>query len=129
MYIGVCVCIQYIITLTQRRFFRGGKGGQASLTFYQSTNKIKAVFIPEFVSYMKMSRLIKQEKFSYLYVSNRKCYRYRLDKVLVVVELINRWRCCHQVGNVGKFPLGYQGNGCSTNKKAGLFCLYIQYRS
>ena len=50
----------------QRRFFRGGKGGQASLTFYQSTNKIIAVFIPDFMSYMKMSRLIKRS-FSYLY--------------------------------------------------------------
>ena len=47
----------------QRRFFRGGKGGQASPTIYQSTNKIIAVFIPDFVSYMKKSRLIKQEKF------------------------------------------------------------------
>ena len=76
-----------------------------------------------------MSRLIKQETFFVSLHSNRKRYRYRLDKVLVVVELINRWRCCHQVGNVGKFLLGYHGNGCSTNKKAGLFCLYIQYRS
>ena len=47
----------------QWRFFRGGKGGQASLTFYLSTNKIIAVFIPNFVSYMEMSRLIKQQKF------------------------------------------------------------------
>ena len=46
----------------RRRFYRGGKGGEASLTFYQGTNKIIAVFIPDFVSYMKMSRLIKQEK-------------------------------------------------------------------
>ena len=43
--------------------FIGGKGGQASLTFFQSTDKIIAVFIPDFVSYMKISRLIKQEKF------------------------------------------------------------------
>ena len=47
----------------QRQFFRGGKRGQASLTIYQSTNKIIAVFIPNFVSYIKKSRLIKQEKF------------------------------------------------------------------
>ena len=52
-----------VVHLMQRRFFRGGKGGQASLTFYQITNKIIAVFIPDFVSYMKKSRLIKQEKF------------------------------------------------------------------
>ena len=64
----------------------------------------------------------------YLYVSNRKHYRYRSDKELMVVELINRWRCCLQVGNGGKFLLGYHGNGCSTNKNAGLFCLYILYR-
>ena len=55
------------IPCKQRRFFRGGKGGQASLTFYQSTNKIKAVFILDFMSCMKISRLIKQEKFSNLY--------------------------------------------------------------
>ena len=47
----------------------------------------------------------------------------------MVVVLINRWCCCPQVGNVGKFFLGYHGTGCSTNKKGGLFCLYIQYRS
>ena len=77
----------------QRRFFRGGKGGQASLTFYQSTNKIVVMFIPDFVSYI-----------SYLYVSNRKRNRYQTDKELVVVGLVNRWRCCLQVGNGGKFP-------------------------
>ena len=106
----------------QRRFFRGGK----------STNKIIAVFIPDFVSYMKMSRLIKQEKFFVsllLSASNRKCYCYRSDKELVVVELINRWHFCLQVGNRNKFLLGYHGNGCSIDKKTDLFCLYIQYRS
>ena len=51
----------------QQRFFRGGKGGQASLICDHSANKIIAVFIPDFVSYIKMSRLIKQEKFSCLY--------------------------------------------------------------
>ena len=79
-----------------------------------------------------MPRLIKQEKFfvsPLLSASNRKCYRYRLDKELVVVELINRWRYCLQVGNRGKILLGYHGNGCSTNKEAGLIYLYIQYRS
>ena len=113
--------------ICQRRFFGGGKGGQASLTFYQITNKIISVLISDFVSYMKMSRLIKQEKFSYLYVSNRKCHR--SDKELVAVELISRWPSCLQVGNRGKFLLGYHGNSSSTNKKADLFCLYIQYRS
>ena len=54
---------QLIRTSEQRRFFRGGKGRQASLTFLQSTNKIIAVFIPDFMSYMKMSRLIKQKFF------------------------------------------------------------------
>ena len=113
-------------------FFRGGKGGQASLTFYQSTSKIIAVFIPDFVSYMKMPRLIEQEKFFVsllLSASNRKLYRYQSDKELVVIELINRWRCCHQVGNRGKIILGFHGDSCSTNKKTGLFYLYIQYRS
>ena len=76
-----------------RWFFRGGKVGQASLTFYQSTNKIIVVIIPDFMSYMKMSRLIKQKKFFIsllLSASNRKRYRYRSDKELVVIELINR---------------------------------------
>ena len=115
----------------QRWFFRGGKGGLASLTFYQSTNKIIAVLISDFVSYMKMPRFIKQKFFVsvLLSASNRKCYWYRLDKELVVIELINRWRCCLQVGNRGKILLGYHGNSCSTNKKADLFHLYIQYRS
>ena len=118
--------------MLQRRFFRGGKGGQASLTFYQSTNTIIAVFIPNFVSYMKMPTLIEQEGFFVsllLSANNRKRYRYRTDKELMVVELINRWRCCLQVGNREKILLGYHGNDCSTNKKAGLFYLYIQYGS
>ena len=51
------------LNLHQRRFFGEGKGGQASLTFYQGTNKIIAVLIPDFMSYMKMPRLIEQEKF------------------------------------------------------------------
>ena len=38
---------------------RGGKGGRASLTFSQYTNKIISVFIPDFMSYMEMYRLIK----------------------------------------------------------------------
>ena len=116
----------------QQQFFRGGKGGQASLTFYQSTNKIIAVFIADIMSYMKMSRLIKQEKFFVsllLSANNRKCYRYRTDKELVVIELINRWRCCLKVDNRDKILLGYHGNDCSTNKEAGLFYLYIQYGS
>ena len=75
-----------------------------------------------------MSRLIKQENFSYLYLSNRKRYRDRSDKELVVVELINRWCCCLQVGNRGNILLGYHDYGCSTNNKA-FFSLYIQYRS
>ena len=47
------------VTRRQRLFFRGGKGGQASLTFYQSTNKIIAVLVSDLVSYMKISRLVK----------------------------------------------------------------------
>ena len=46
----------------------------------------------------------------------------------MVIELINRWCCCLQVGNICKLLLGYHGKDCSTNKRAGLFCLYIQYR-
>ena len=61
MFQGRCApIVNQFSTANQRRFF---KGGQASLTIYQSTNKIIAVLIPDFVSYMKMSRLIKQEKF------------------------------------------------------------------
>ena len=48
--------------------------------------------------------------------------------MLVVVELINRWRCCHQVGNIGKFLLGYLVTAVQPIRK--LACsVYIQYRS
>ena len=50
----------------QRQFFRGGEGGQASLTFYQSTNKILVAFVPDLLSYIKMSILIKQKLFTFL---------------------------------------------------------------
>ena len=109
-------------------FFRRGKGGQASLTFYQSTYKIIEL-IPDFMSYMKMSRLIKTEVIRISTDSNWKRYGYRSEKELVVIELINSWCCFLQVGNTGNILLSYHDNGCSTNKEAGLISHYNQYRS
>ena len=56
-------------------FFRGGKGGQASLTilseYWQNNSSIHSGFRELYENVQAH----KQEKFSYLYVSNRKCYR------------------------------------------------------
>ena len=80
--VGLCVngnwqiwvryCGGEIVSIHQRLFFRGGKGGHASLTFYESVNKV-ILFIPDFMSYMKMPRLIKQKTFSVFRISIAEC--------------------------------------------------------